>query len=733
MKQLYKFLFISTFLVALTAGKIYSAKDIPAYHQYIQYFGRWSFADSTAPAHTWPGVYIVAKFEGTSIGMKMKDNDNYYNIFIDGKLQQIFHGTGSGVTSYPLVSGLKDTAHTIMIVNRSESYASGLTFNGFILDDGKNLLSPPSMPEKRIEFIGDSFTSASGNEWTGQDSPTNINFYTNIYEGFGPITARHFNASYQCNSRSGFGLVLDYTGNTANNIPDFYDRAVFNLSSPKWDFSSWKPNVVVIGLGLNDYNGFGGYNNGITQEETDLYKARYHQFINRIRNTYSGVKILAVAAHVEWMQTTISQIVKEENEQGHGDVFYTYYPYYTNGYVNNGHPNVATHYKISERLIAAIDSMNAWVPYNDSIPPAFTSLPDSSQIIYDANYTLKVRTDQYATVKYSTQDKSYEQMESTFTNTGKNDHSVTLNLKHGQKYTFYLRAMDELGNKMKKSAKLVIDVDTTKVVLDWKMANYDVSKWKSGSAPFGVNTSVSVKTSIAPVTTAYFRRKFTVNYPDSVLGFALLTKVNEGEVIYLNGQEIDRINISKDSIVNYNTLTTQAQDVIKVTVINSTNWMKYIKKGENILSIEVHANKAVNPRISFDSQLYDSNYEIYYPLGSDWYCYDQGDAPKIQVATKPNDIKNETVSIPLKISLNQNYPNPFNPETKISFDLNKKEYVELKVLNVLGQTIATLVSNELSAGKHTYSFDAKKFSSGVYFYQLKSASANYIKKMVLVK
>lgn len=734
MKQLFKYFYFTSLLTFIFCSFAYPAKDIPAYNQNIQYFGRWSFADSTAPAHTWPGVFIVARFEGTSIGMKMKDNDNYYNIFIDGKLQQIFHGTGSAVTSYPLVSGLKDTVHTIMIVNRSESYASGLTFNGFILDDGKNLLPPPARPEKKIEFIGDSFTSASGNEWTGQDTPTNINLYTNIYEGFGPITARHYNAQYQTNSRSGFGLVMDYQGGTANNIPDYYDRSVFNSSTPKWDFSSWKPNVVVIGLGLNDYSGFGGYSSGLTQDETDLYKTRYHNFITRIRNTYSGVKILAVAAHVEWMQTTISQIVKEENQQGHGDVFYQFYPYFTNGYVNNGHPNVESHYKIADRLIAAIDSMNAWIPYNDSIPPVFSSLPDSSQTVYIANYTLKVKTDTYATVKYSTQDKSYEQMESTFTNTGKNDHSVILPLKHGQKYTLYLRAKDDLGNTMKKSAKLMFEVDTTKEIVDWKMANYDLTKWKLGATPLGVNTTTTMLTQISPVTTVYLRKKFVINYPDSILGFALLTRGNEGEVVYLNGQEIDRINISKDSIVNYNTLAAQPQEIIKVTVINALNWMKYVRKGENLITVEMHANRTLNPRLSFDSQLYDNNSEIYYPLGSDWYYYDKGDAPAVQINAKITDVKNNiSRAIPSKISLYPNYPNPFNPETNISFDLNKKVHVELSVMNLLGQTVATIVNNELEAGNYGYKFNAKNFSSGIYFYRLNAGSVSIVKKMILIK
>ena len=132
------------------------------------------------------------------------------------------------------------------------------------------------------------------------------------------------------------------------------------MESPQWDFEQWIPNLVVIGLGLNDYSGFGGWSGGITEEETNLYKTRYHEFISTIRDVYPGVKILAVAAHLTWMQETIAQVVEEENANGHEEVFYAFYPYYNGGYVNEGHPNVETHYKIATELMEAIDTINAW-------------------------------------------------------------------------------------------------------------------------------------------------------------------------------------------------------------------------------------------------------------------------------------------------------------------------------------------------------------------------------------
>ncbi len=90
--------------------------------------------------------------------------------------------------------------------------------------------------------------------------------------------------------------------------------------------------------------------------------------------------------------------------------------------------------------------------------------------------------------------------------------------------------------------------------------------------------------------------------------------------------------------------------------------------------------------------------------------------------------------VPASFQLDQNYPNPFNPSTTISFALTLSGRVSLKVYNVLGQEIATLLDEVKSAGSYTATFDAARLSSGVYFYRL-SAGAGYsqTKKMILMK
>lgn len=94
--------------------------------------------------------------------------------------------------------------------------------------------------------------------------------------------------------------------------------------------------------------------------------------------------------------------------------------------------------------------------------------------------------------------------------------------------------------------------------------------------------------------------------------------------------------------------------------------------------------------------------------------------------------------LPKSFSLKQNYPNPFNPSTTIEFGLPKTEFVNLKIYNLLGQKVATLVSKKLISGSYKYTWDASQYASGVYFYKLEagdpstSSGQRYIKTKKLI-
>ena len=89
--------------------------------------------------------------------------------------------------------------------------------------------------------------------------------------------------------------------------------------------------------------------------------------------------------------------------------------------------------------------------------------------------------------------------------------------------------------------------------------------------------------------------------------------------------------------------------------------------------------------------------------------------------------------MPTEIALMQNYPNPFNPSTTISFDIPHSSFVVLKVYDIIGREVATLVSEEMKPGSYEVTFDAAGLANGVYLYRLTAGSFSDVKKLLLLK
>ena len=96
-------------------------------------------------------------------------------------------------------------------------------------------------------------------------------------------------------------------------------------------------------------------------------------------------------------------------------------------------------------------------------------------------------------------------------------------------------------------------------------------------------------------------------------------------------------------------------------------------------------------------------------------------------------VNDNIASTPIKFSLEQNYPNPFNPSTVISYQLPVSSFVNIKVYDLLGREVSTLVNEEQQSGNHEVTFDGSKLASGIYLYTLQSGSFVQTKKMLLMK
>ncbi len=181
---------------------------------------------------------------------------------------------------------------------------------------------------------------------------------------------------------------------------------------------------------------------------------------------------------------------------------------------------------------------------------------------------------------------------------------------------------------------------------------------------------------------------------------------------------------TKGSTALGNKLFTYYYDVISGAKVftsedNGNNWSEV---GNNLPSATSYS---INKILAVTSQyLYCYLYPIFSP----------GDIGVYRYPIQPSAIiENGYNNTPHEFSLDQNYPNPFNPSTTIKWQLAAGSFVTLKVYDVIGNEVATLINNELDAGSHSVNFDASHLSSGIYFYTLKAGSFIQTNKMLLLK
>jgi lysophospholipase L1-like esterase len=198
--------------------------------------------------YSWPSVYFETAFNGDSLTIKFDDDQNNFHLIINNQAPIVINKPGK--QDY-VVPGLTPGKHVVRLEKISETQSSTGRFLGFYSDD-----KPAKLPKRKrqIEFIGDSFTVGYGNTSSSREC-TNEDVFntTNSQLAFGPLTAKYFDADYQINASSGFGVVRNYSGGTPDkNLIGLYP---FTLHTNQYIYASnWQPQVIVIGLGTNDFS-----------------------------------------------------------------------------------------------------------------------------------------------------------------------------------------------------------------------------------------------------------------------------------------------------------------------------------------------------------------------------------------------------------------------------------------------------------------------------------------------
>jgi lysophospholipase L1-like esterase len=341
---------------------------VPASDPRLQYTGRVEVS-STSAVFAHPGVSIKLRFEGDALELLLKDygagdtrTTNHYQVILDGGTPvKLAVRASQGV--YELAKDLPPGEHTVELTKLTETVVGRSELQGFRVHG--QLLTPPARPLQRLELIGDSITCGYGNEVaiTEARNPT-TGFHAinqNVTKAYGWLTARALGAEAMTVCYSGRGLSRNNDGSTTGTLPQLHERVLADQGTPRWDFTRYTPDIVVINLGTNDF--VPG-----TPDATRFISA-YKDFLTRLRGQYPQARLVCAVGPMlsdvyppgqyQWstLQGWVSSVVKDFNDRGDTRVHYLAFERQTEPYGEDWHPSATTHAAMATRLASFIRSL----------------------------------------------------------------------------------------------------------------------------------------------------------------------------------------------------------------------------------------------------------------------------------------------------------------------------------------------------------------------------------------
>ncbi|HLH35362.1 MAG TPA: GDSL-type esterase/lipase family protein [Alloacidobacterium sp.] len=303
----------------------------------------------------WPGSYFRAAFEGSRVFFRIGKNDEILHIVVDGQTLSPLVKPVEGAYE---IEGLSKGRHAVSVQVVTESQSAPNTFGGFAIPAGEKALTP-ELRHRQIEFIGDSHTVGYGNISPIRTcTEDEVWADTDDTQAFGPMTAAHYDADYQVNAISGRGVVRNYNGFKGDTLPQAYPYVLFDKKQT-YDDPEWKPQVLVIALGTNDFST--PLNPGEpwkTRDElhTD-YEAVYVKFLEelRARNPKAYIIVWATDMANGEIEAEAGKVVRKVKQQGDQHISFLPIDGLSFG-ACNFHPSLADEKVISGKLAQLIDA-----------------------------------------------------------------------------------------------------------------------------------------------------------------------------------------------------------------------------------------------------------------------------------------------------------------------------------------------------------------------------------------
>lgn len=331
----------------------------------IQIMGRHQIESDGSILFGASGVSFYFRFEGTSLDVELEDEFRYGNannifmVILNGEESHRFK-IEPGQSRFTLAKDLIPGEHQLTLVKATEG-ANGWTRLKSI--HTQKLLESYPLPNRYIEFIGDSITAGMGadekftkcgdGDWMDQH---------NSWSSYAAITARNLNAQFMLTAVSGMGMHRNWNTPTPV-MPDRYE-SVFadpNDSLTTWDFSRYQADVVVIALGTNDFSD-GDKPDPRPAPQADEFKSQYVNFLITVREKYPDARILMLNSPVidshrnELLGQWLKELKTERAEAGDPNVYvYEFTDQYPSGC--SGHPDLAEHAAMAELLTPIVGSL----------------------------------------------------------------------------------------------------------------------------------------------------------------------------------------------------------------------------------------------------------------------------------------------------------------------------------------------------------------------------------------
>jgi len=352
--------FVFAFLLVCLSGWA-QTKFISASNADIRYVGRFDFSNPHEVRFDWSGVYIQFSFRSTTCSVKMSDTGhNYYNVIVDGQPSKTFDVKSD--TTLVIDNKLGTQIHKVQIYKRTEGNQGVGTFKGIILSENGEMLPWKDIPVRKIEFIGNSITCGYGTEGLSKTEHWKPSTENN-YLSYAPIIARAFKADYHIVAHSGLGVVRNYGYKekvSPSAMPSRFNRVYDEKEQPIWNFKQWKPDMVVINLGTNDYS---------TQPYPDkaVFKEGYANLINEVRKQYGDLPIFCVVgpmidepcySYVKEMVEDLREVYQKKNVYFVGIPTYLMNPEKDLG--SDTHPNYQGQRKMAAHVLPVIASILGW-------------------------------------------------------------------------------------------------------------------------------------------------------------------------------------------------------------------------------------------------------------------------------------------------------------------------------------------------------------------------------------